>query len=419
MLGGPEAKADVTYGGLDLWHDLFGGAAVKSGVSVNTTTALQVTTVSACIRRISEALMCPCKVYRKTGNSRSEDPSHPLYDLLDCEPNSMQSGIEYRETIGLHVALTFNHYSYIGRINGKIDELIPIPPAWVQPRISKDRYSIQYVVTWDDGTQTTLDQSEVWHVRGPSWDGRVGMDGIRLLREAIGLAIATEETHARLHSNGAQPGGILTTDKDLSDANIRERLKEQFQQSAGGVANKFRTLVLDNGLDWKPTTMSGVDSQHIQLRQFQVEEICRGYLIMPIMVGYSGDKAPTFASAEQLFLQHLVHTVRPWHHRIAGSAIRWLLTKDERRAGYYVGFVDADFMSPDMKSKAEYNKIALGGAGNPGWVSPNQVRAFDEMPPVTGGDNIYAPVNAGPIGADGVPVAAKGLGGGAAPTPPA
>lgn len=398
-----KATASTAYGSPDLWRDLFGSPPVKSGVTVNAQTALQVTTVLGCCRRIAEALMVPCKVYRKDAdaNARSIAYEHPLYEIFAHEPNSIQSAVEYRETIGLHLCLTFNHYSYISRVNGKIDELIPIEPHRVEPKLGRD-YRMSYRVQLLDGTYTTLSSDEIWHIRGPSWDGAIGMDAIKLLRESIGLAIATEETHARLHSNGAQPGGLLTTDKELGK-DARDRLKEAFAQNFAGVANKFRTLVLDNGLKWQPMSPTGVDLQHIELRQFQIEQICSGYCVMPIMIGYSGDKAPTFASAEQMFLQHLVHTVRPWQGRVASSADRFLFSREERRQGYYIRFVDADFMAPDMKSKAEYNKIALGGGGNPGWRIPNEVRGDDEDGPLPGGDRLYVPMNTIPIGDDGWP----------------
>jgi HK97 family phage portal protein len=319
------------------------------------------------------------------------------------KPNSLQSGLEYRETVGLHLALSFNHYSYISRVGNRVDELLPISPQYVTSWVDKStgEWRMKYKINWPTGGVSILEQEDIWHIRGPSWEPGIGMDAIRLLREAVGLAIATEETHARFHSNGAQPGGTISTDKDLSSQDIRDRLKEEFGQRAGGVANKFKTIVLDNGLKWTPIQPSGVDSQHVQLRQFQVEEICRGFCVMPIMVGYSGDKAPTFASAEQLFLQHLVHTVRPWHRRFTESADRWLLTDEDKAAGYYVAFVEADYLSPDLKAKAEFYRIALGGSGNPGWMKPSEVRSFEELPPHVGSDNLYAPGNIGPIQADG------------------
>ena len=67
-------------------------------------------------------------------------------------------------------------------------------------------------------------------------------------------------------------------------------------------------LVLDRNAKWQPTTPSGVDAQHVETRRLQIEEICRLARVMPIMVGYS-DKATTYASAEQMFLSHVVHTL--------------------------------------------------------------------------------------------------------------
>jgi len=404
LAGRIEAKADITYGGLEIWRSLFGGGPANSGVSVNVQTALQVTTVLGCVRRIAEALMVPCKFYVKdpATNIRREARDHRLFDLMADEPNSIQSGLEYRETLAMHLALTFNHYSYISRVGGEIDELIPIEPGRVTPKLGAD-YRMSYRVRLLNNTYEDFGSDEIWHIRGPSWDGAIGMDAIRLLRESVGLAIATEETHARLHSNGAQPGGILTTGGTKLDKPAKDRLKETWAESYGGVANKFRTLVLDGDLKWQSLSPTGVDLQHIQLRQLQVEQICTGFGVMPIMIGYSGDKAPTFASAEQMFLAHLVHTVRPWQGRVANSAKRWLLTREERRAGYYLRFVDADFLSPDMKSKAEYNKIALGGGGNPGWRTPDEVRGDDEDGTMPGGNRLYVPVNITPIGDDGFP----------------
>jgi HK97 family phage portal protein len=120
-----------------------------------------------------------------------------------------------------------------------------------------------------------------------------------LAREAIGLAIATEETHASLHANGAQPGGVLAV-KGKLDKEARERLKAAWQAFQGGVANRFKTAVLDVDAEWKPLSMTGVDSQHLETRRFQIEEICRAMRVFPQLVMHS-DKTSTFASAEQFF----------------------------------------------------------------------------------------------------------------------
>jgi HK97 family phage portal protein len=405
LVAGIEAKSHsgtITGSIEDLWLRAF-GRPVKSGVSVTWETALDVSTVYACAGRICEALMVPTKIYRRdpTTGHRSEARDHYLYDVLESAPNQWQSGAEYRETLGLHTCLTGAHYSYKNSVRGEVKELIPLQPQKVTTRQLNDG-SLVYRIVHLDGTTDEFGPDEIWHVRGTSWNGAVGMDLVSHAREAIGLALATEETHARFHSNGANPSGIFSTDSKLDDVGIR-RLKEQWGATQAGLANRFKVAVLDNGLKWQQVTMSGVDAEHIKTRQFQIEQICQFFKVMPIMVGYSGDKAPTFASAEQMFLQHLVHTVHPWQRRIAASVDRWLLSAEDRRAGYYFAFTFKDFLSPALKDQAEYYKIALGGGGNPGWITPDEVRAFDELPPLPGGDRLYVPMNTVPIGDDGFP----------------
>ncbi|MEH7904008.1 hypothetical protein V7794_22695 [Rhizobium laguerreae] len=124
---------------------------------------------------------------------------------------------------------------------------------------------------------------------------------------------------------------------------------------------------------------------------------------MPIMIGFSGDKNATFASAEQMFMAHLVHCIRPIHRRFGGSGDLFLLKKEQRQKGFYTGFVDADFLSPVMKDKGEYNSTALGKA-SPGWLTPNEIRGFDELPPVEGGDRLYVPANMVAIDENGKPI---------------
>jgi HK97 family phage portal protein len=230
----------------------------------------------------------------------------------------------------------------------------------------------------------------IWHVKGPSWDTIDGLNIVDLAREAIGLALATEESHAAFHRNGVRPSGILAADGTMNTAQLT-RLSAWVRRNFGGSTNAGKLMVVDRAAKFQSTQMTGVDSQHIETRKFQVERICEVLRVMPIMIGFSGDKNATFASAEQMFLAHLVHCVRPIHRRFGGSADLHLLTKKQRAEGYYTGFVDSDFLSPSVEAKARYNQIALGGPNNPGWVTQNDVRGWDEMDAVEGADSLYVP----------------------------
>ena len=155
-------------------------------------------------------------------------------------------------------------------------------------------------------------------------------------------------------------------------------------------------------MKFTPFDMKGVDAQHIQLRNHEIESICHGMGVLPIVIGYPAEMAAR-AAAETLIAMHLVHTIRPWHRRFEKAFNRQLLSRDDRKAGYYTKFIDGEFLRATAKDRAEYNKVALGGAGAPGWATINDVRDWDDMDEYEGGDHIYAPVNAGPIGPDGIP----------------
>jgi HK97 family phage portal protein len=204
-----------------------------------------------------------------------------------------------------------------------------------------------------------------------------------------------------LHAHGARPSGIISVAKNL-DQNELVRLAAWVKKHYSGLDNVSRVMILDNDAKFTPFDMKGVDAQHIQLRNHEIESICHGMGVLPIVIGYPAGMAAR-AAAETLIAMHLVHTIRPWHRRFEKAFNRQLLSRDDRKAGYYSKFIDGEFLRATAKDRAEYNKVALGGAGAPGWATINDVRDWDDMDEYEGGDHIYAPVNAGPIGPDGIP----------------
>lgn len=398
-----KATDGLSWGQIDqLWGSLFGGAQSKSGVPVGWQSALRCTTFLACTRRIAEAVSTvPTKLYQKPrGGKRVEAYDHPVYDLLDSEPNEWQDSLQFKETMAFHCAVTNNAYAFKNYVRGRIVELIPIIPTHVQPRSLRDG-SVVYKVTAPDGSQQDFGTQEILHVRGLSWDGLKGLDAVHLLREPLGLALASEQTHAMLHAHGARPSGVLSVAPNLDEKELI-RLAAWVRKHYGGLDNVSRVMVLGNDAKFTPFDMKGVDSEHLKTRQHEIEAICHGMGVLPIVLGYPAEMAAR-AAAETLIAMHLVHTIRPWHRRFEKAFDRQLLTSQERQAGYYTKFIDGEFLRATAKDRAEYNKVALGGAGNPGWATINNVRDWDDMDEYAGGDHIYAPINAGPIGPDGIP----------------
>lgn len=354
----------------------------KSGAVVNWKTAAEVGAAFACARVIAEGLsQVPFKLFKETaGGGRDPEKSHPLYKLLSRKPNEWQTSFEFRETIALHLVFCGNAYVFVNRSNGKVLELLPFQPQNIT--VKRNDWHVAYEIALDNGRRITVPAADMWHLRGPSWDGVLGLEAVKLAREALGLALATEEHSARMFSNGAAVGGVLTTETILKDDQISS-LRKSWEVTQAGVRNAFKTAILWGGLKWLPRGQQNDQAQLIESRRFQVEEICRHFRVMPIMVGYS-DKAATYASAEQMFLAHVVHTLGPWYARIEQSAEAFLLTEAELDAGYYFKFIAGGLMRGAHVDRAAYFSKALGAGGSPAWMTQDEVRALEEMNPLGG-----------------------------------
>lgn len=375
---------------LDLFREVYGGKKSSSGRTVNVNTAIDVSTVFACCRVVGEGLaQVPFKLMQESPDGKTRLPAkkHSLYKKLALKPNRWQTSFEYREMLVWHVLMCGNHYSFINRIGNKIVELYPFEPNRVQVKFESGVLS--YKVTTEEGRTQDFPASSIWHVRGPSLNGWYGLEAVKHAREAIGLSMTLEETAGSMTSKGVNTSGVYSVEGTLSPEQYRG-LAKWIEENVSGSANAGKPLILDRAAKWTSTQMSGVDAQALEQRRFQIEEICRFARVMPIMVGYS-DKATTYASAEQMFLAHLVHTMAPWYERIEQSANVNLLTEKEQNEGYYANFVEEGM----LRGAAVDTKDVILGYVNGGILTPNEGRAkLDENPdPDPASDKLRIPAN--------------------------
>lgn len=373
------ARKQTIATSLDLFRAIYGGRETSSGIVLNIERALEVSTVLAICRVIADGVaQVPFKLYREVGGSRSVASDHPLHRLISRRPNRMQSSFEFRETLVFHLLLTGNAFVFINRVGltKKVKELtILLPGAMAVKRLADG--SLEYRYRAEGGTEQVFPAESIWHLRGPSWNGWFGMDALKLARNAVGLAIALEDAHASMHKNGARPSGLLSVDGSLAPEKYDFLAKWLDKYEIGGERYQ-KAMILDLGAKFTSFGMSGVDSQHVETRKLQIEEMCRMARILPPMVGHSG-QAMTFASAEQIFLAHVVHTLTPWYVRIEQSADGNLLTPQEIDEGYYTKFQPNGLMRGAAKDRGEFYAKGLGSGGSKGWLTQNDVRDMEDM----------------------------------------
>ena len=375
----------------------------KSGASVTAQSALAVSSVFACLRVLGEGVaQVPCKVFKERPDGGSDAAKDsPLYNILYRRPNRWQTGFELRENIVFHAGLSGDFFAFKNIVRGKLKELIPLEPGSVTVNRSSNG-TLTYIIHAQSATtsgnqfsapavyseEKEFPAEAIWHVRGPSWNTWTGLPAVTLAREAIGLSIATEEAHALLHANGGQTTGVYSVEGTLTDTQ-HEQLTKWIEKRIVG-SSRFKPFLLDRSAKFVPMAMNGVDSQHLETRRFQIEEVCRAFRVMPIMIGHP-DKTATYASAEQMFLAHVVHTLSPWYERIEQSADVNLLTKEEQDAGYYVKHLTNALMRGAAKDRAQfYWQMRQMGA-----INADEIRAFEEMNPREddGGKEFWTPGN--------------------------
>ena len=349
------------------------------GRTVNTQTAIQTSAVLCCARVIAEGLaQVPCKVYKDDASgSPVEAKNHPLYLLLNRKPNDWQTSFELREQIGFHLALTNNAYIYKNKVNGRIAELYAFLPGNVEVEQADD-LSVSYKVSVRNGRTISLPADDIWHIRGPSWDGVQGLDAVKMAAKTIGLAQATEEYGSKFFENGGRPGGVITTRTTAGVAPLtkeqRDDIKTMWREQHQGSANAHKTVMLPFDLDFTPITTTANEAQWTESRKFLIEEICRFFRVQPIMVMASD--ATSYASVEQLFLNHLMNTLMPWYERFEQSADVSLFTNKELLDGYSVKLSANALLRASHAERATfYQTMRSIGA-----MTANEVRAKEDMP---------------------------------------
>jgi HK97 family phage portal protein len=378
-----SASSDIN----ELWAQLLGQAASKSGIRVNWKTVLQYSTAQACVRIIAEDIaQLPFATYRALpGGGSEQDSKHPTHKLIKTKPNDNQTAFEMRGQLGLHLVLTNNAYIWKNIVRGSVVELLPFEPHLV--RLIRKNGETNYELTLDDGKRESVPNREIWHLRGLSWNGWQGIDGVRLMRETIGLALALEAHGSKMFSNGATVGGLLTTDNNLTKDQAKD-LRESWESRQAGGENAYKTAVMWGGMKWAPLATPNDSAQFLETRRFQVEETCRHFKVLPIMVGHA-DKTTTYASAEQMVLIHLRQALGPWLTLIEQSANCNLLTDEELEAGYFTKFNRNGLLAMTAQARADfYSKMYGIGA-----INPNEIRELEDMNPYEGGEKYRVPLN--------------------------
>lgn len=369
----------------------FGGGASASGIVVNPQTAMQAAAVYSSIKVLAESIgMLPMNLYRKdAGGVRTLMDDHPLHVLCHDQPNDWQTSVEFWEMMVVSLNLRGNAYAYVNRDrSGRVVELLPLHPDMVRVNMGSN-WTMEYQITMPDSTFRNFTAGQIFHIRGLTLNGWLGISPIAYARESIGLALATEKFGGQLFRNGAKMGGVLEHPGKLSKDSY-DRIKTSFDEAHSG-ENAHKTALLEEGMKFSKISMSADDSQFLDTRKYQRSEIAAIFRVPPHMIG-DLEKA-TFSNIEQQSLEFVNYSLMPWLVRIEKAIKRDLMTPKERRE-LTMKFNVSGLLRGDATARSMlYHNGILDG-----WMTRNEARAAESelgivLNPIDGLDLPLIPLN--------------------------
>lgn len=360
---------------------LYGGDLIPGLAGVGSESAMRLITVQNCVRvRAYTISQLPCHIMEKKGKERNQATDFYLYEILHDQPNEWMSSSEFWGMAEAHVCLRGNFYAYkLGLENRPIQQLIPLKPGAVSKIDQNDDYSLTYHIQFKTGDILPVSGNKIFHLRGLTLDGINGVNPIEYARETIGTGLASVSFIGDYFNKGMHPGAIFKHPLHLNapaHSNLKKTLKEKYQ----GLGKNWEMMLIDEGMNVEFPDVKLVDAQFLEQMKMNEAQIC-GLFRVPLMLIQSGDKAPTYASAEEFSRTFVVYGLTPDIVNYEKAIKRDLLSQNEKKK-YYAKFELRGLLRGSFKEQMEGFAIAIDKE----LVSPNEVREMLDMNPRTDPD---------------------------------
>lgn len=357
------------------------GGRSTAGENVTPETANGVSAYYACIRVISEDIAkCDLKVYdeskRGQGREVSQAKNSPEQALLK-RPSPFCTAFTFYETLVSNALGWGNGYAEIVRDAGgtaryfKIHHPSKVKTEWAQDKASIYGYGIFYKVK-QGNVDVPIPDSDMIHLRGPG-DEMMGWSVAQIATESLGVSLAQQKFSGAFYGNGTSLGGILKFPNSLTEAQ-RKEIVESWKSGHQGAGKSFGTAIVPHGGSYESIAVNPKDSQMIEARQFQIEEICRWFRISPHKIQHL--LRATYSNIEHQSIEHISDALYPWMERLEQELARKLLPPG---SPLMFEFDPDDLLARDTPARVNLYSQAVQN----GWMTPNEIRAREGLAPST------------------------------------
>lgn len=367
------------------------GSGNHSGINVDQDGALALSAVWRSVQVIAGTLASlPLKTYRNDATGEKRKLAESIFD----NPGGLDgpTPFEWKETVFAHLLLHGNAYLFQVRNGaGAIVELVPFHPLSVQViEPTEEEYKSGdlprggkwFQLRLRGGDTAKYDSSSVLHIPAISFDGVKGLSPITVARNSLGTAAGGDRAAAKMFSSGALISGLVSPEEDDIEPDEADELRKKLDESTGGWENAGQIAVVNKRLKFSPWTMSAVDAQFLQSRQFSIEEIARWWGVHPTLLMQT-DKQTSWGTGIEEQNRGLGRTVlSPWAQRLEQRGSRLLAS---------TRFIEFDFAGLERPSPKDEIELLLKQTGNKPILTVNEARAIRNLPPIEGGNTLDVP----------------------------
>ncbi|WP_166388279.1 phage portal protein [Catellatospora methionotrophica] len=365
------------------------GAENYSGVDISESSVLALSAVWRSVAVIAGTLASlPLRSLRTTADGETE----PVGSIFD-NPGGQYgpTPYEWKETAFAHLLLHGNCFEFHVRNDAgglvSLELLHPLGVNIVEPTMDEYRSGKLplggkwFDVTLKDGKAARFDAEHITHIPALSMDGLRGLSPLQVARNSLGTAAAGDRAAAKMFSSGALVSGLVSPEEDMEPEEVGE-IKRQLNQNVSGWDNAGAIAVVNRRLTFTPWTLSAVDAQFLQSRQFSIEEIARWWGVHPTLLMQT-DKQTSWGTGIEEQNRGLGRTVlSPWAQRFEQRNSR-LLAQPR--------FVAFDFAGLERPSPKDEVELLMKQTGGKPILSVNEARKRLNLPPVEGGDELIPP----------------------------
>ena len=384
-LGNPEKRGIITDLLNNSYWDVSRDGYTNSGRSVSADDSLEYPAVWAAVQLISKTIASlPFDVIERTDYGRKVVKDHPLYTLVHRAPNSFMTSFTYRQVLMLDMLLHGNGYAFIHRGADERQNRLQI--------ISPERVSIYEVdgeLFYQIDSGDMIPAYNMIHCMGLTQNGIIGMSPITYARESIAAGLTAQEYSGELMANGITATGIIEMDGIPKDDQLEDLKKQMGQQFSGSrKTNKYGIAIMYGGMKFNRIAIPPVDAQFMEQRKFSVSDVGRIFNTPPHLIGDVEKSTSWGTGIEQQNIGFHQYTLLPWMKVIEQEHDRKLFAFDEK--GRIGTKLNADgLLRGDVKTRtAYYQSMKLSGN-----LSTNEIRAFENLEPREGHDELMYPVN--------------------------